>query len=129
MEKKDKKQMDDREKENLKCKHIDRTRLVGSQFGQSQPPLFSTLISFIKYTLILQDWVGFSMTKTSVMRAPMNPSWQWDQVHLQLWVQIMAGAHSTGSDHWHSGHVVQQLASPSGSRPLMGRLAQSWLLC
>lgn len=36
----------------------------------------------------------------------MNPTLQWDQIHSQLWMQIMSPAQSMGGEHSGSDHVV-----------------------
>lgn len=56
------------------------------------------------------------------MRAALNPTLRWDQIHQQLWLQIMTASRPSTGDLSDSGHVVTCSATGAGPRKSAGSL-------
>lgn len=63
------------------------------------------------------------------MRAAMNPALRWDQVHLPLWIQIIASSRQDIGEHADSGHMVCKSQAMVGSRALARQSRQRCSLC
>lgn len=59
------------------------------------------------------------------MRTAMNPVLQWDQIHLQLWMQLMYPARPINRDKPDSGHLVEWQTNLVVSHTVMSTASQS----
>lgn len=77
--------------------------------------------------IVYKVYTGFSgpawlqYNKEFHMRAAINPALQWDQVHQQLWLQVMKLARPDAGECSDSGHLVQRAAAAVGSHAPKGQ--------
>lgn len=45
----------------------------------------------------------------------------WDQIHPELWMQVLSPARPNSGDHSDSGHIVHQLSGNLGSQAQVGQ--------
>ncbi|XP_054845591.1 uncharacterized protein LOC129336489 [Eublepharis macularius] len=141
LEKKDKEDMDDRDKERLKRRKIDRTwanwlpgmLIYAGVIARAQPQRAAPLFQYIDIVYRAHtEFVGAAWMQYDEefrMRAAVDPTLPWDRIHQQLWLQLMAPAKPNLGDRSDSGHLVQRLSSPPGSRTSAGQPVQPRLLC
>lgn len=141
LEKKDKDELDDKDKEKIKKRTVDRTwanwlpgfLIFAGILARSQPWRAAPLFQYLY--IIYKGYTGFSgpawlqYDEEFRMRAAMNPALSWDQVHPQLWLQVMSPAWPTAGDRSHSGHLVQHAPSLNTTRSTAGQVVQPRLLC
>lgn len=63
------------------------------------------------------------------MRVVLNPALHWDQIHPQLWLQVMTGSRPSIGDRSDSGHLVTRSAAEAGSHSSGRQPEQNRLLC
>lgn len=63
------------------------------------------------------------------MRVALNPALRWDQIHPQLWLQVMMASRPSMGDQSDSGHVATRSATRAGPHTSVGMSVQSRLLC
>lgn len=138
LEKKDKEELDDKLKNRKQA--VDRTwanwlpgfLIFAGVLARSQlwraAPLFQYLdIIYKGYTgFVGPAWLQYD--EEFRMQAAMNPAIPWDQVHPQLWLQVMSPARPTAGDRSHSGHLVQRSTTFNATRSTVGQAAQPRLL-
>lgn len=143
LEKKDKEDMDDRLKERIKRRNIDRTYanwypgflIYAGMIVRHQPWQALSLLQYMD--LIYKTYTDFpspawlQYDEQFRMRAAMNPMLRWDQVHSPLWLQIMNPTRVGGGERADSGHLVKRVQAQSqvGFRAQAGQALQKCPLC
>lgn len=73
------------------------------------------------------SWVRYN--EKFRMRAALNPALRWDQIHPQLWLQVMTASRPSFGNCSDSGHVVTRSSMAGGPQPMGGQSNSNKLLC
>lgn len=118
LEKKDKEDLDEKDKEKLKKWKVDRNWaswlpgffIYAGVISHAQLWRASALWQYAD--IIYKAYTGFSgpswvnYDEEFRMRAALNPALWWDQIHPQLWLQVMTAARPSVGERSDSGHLV-----------------------
>lgn len=88
---------------------------------KAQPWQATSLWQYID--IVYKGFIGFSgpawlqYDEEFRMRAAINPSLRWDQVHPQWWLQVRMPVHPNTGERSDSGHLVQRASAVQPIQP------------